>query len=952
MLKKIVVALGLACALSLSAVAQSTTVIGTFKSGDGVTAIASGQVAATLQPGIDTVASGTARFSPTEVDCTINGDNVNANQAVRATNSVTISGLPGHTFIVNDVVQVAGMTDSTFNGTFTITATTATTITYSQTAGNATSGGGTLSALRAISGSGACTVATNTLMQPSSTSWKFCVQPQFIQPGSCFVAFATGGTLDITAQPATPPLTPAYQLVDTFSNQVISGTKTFTNLASTFGGPDPFVDVLSLAYGCKGDGVSDDSACFTALNNFTASHPGAVVWFGTTNANTFLTSVQLAINPGVQYYGNGGGTRTNLSTNPVTLLPDPLAGKLIGTTVKWTGATNTPVIKMFDVSHALVTGINVDCGNISGCVGYGYDSDNNPPSSYNTIQKFTVKGAHLAFSCGRTDNVQTAFGACNSNSNQAGCYEADFITIRDWTVLGNGSDATGEAVHINSSNCMQASLVDQSNAVLVNKVVHVVQTNGSLEVKHINGGSPVGALPTVIQVDGGNCTAQGPDLTQVESEGGWVYAVHDSGCPSSGFATWRSNQWFTDAPLGTISVTSGSGTVTGTTTNFLTRFAVGSIIIANGEFHTVSSVTGDTLMATDNWTNNFSGAYANAGVLIDGTESITVTGEVANVPKVVAGTAQVYDIGHSSGATYAHMPGSSGEANSWVNGNIIARRSITTDSASLGGVSVNSTSGSGTGTGNIVVSGTGNISATGGSVTSNKGMAIGQNNGSAIVALLMDNSPIAGASTFGIDGNITIPSSTTTEYDDFASLPATAAASFTLAKVSHFKVSDVTVGSGSAVTLQNAFECNALTHATTNQCFVNNGAAPNNLGTGKTTNGGQESYTEGTPTGAAAGQDVCQGSSASHNLQCSYNNGGFLPLQQAISTSFTTTAATTDNVTVTGMTASGHCYLTPTNSGAAGGIASVFISTKTTNQITVTHTATAAWTFDVVCTPQ
>jgi hypothetical protein len=65
---------------------------------------------------------------------------------------------------------------------------------------------------------------------------------------------------------------------------------------------------------------------------------------------------------------------------------------------------------------------------------------------------------------------------------------------------------------------------------------------------------------------------------------------------------------------------------------------------------------------------------------------------------------------------------------------------------------------------------------------------------------------------------------------------------------------------------------------------------------------------------------------------------------------FTTTAATTDNVTVTGMTASGHCTLTPTNTAAAAGIASVFISTKAANQITVTHTATANWTFDGLCT--
>jgi hypothetical protein len=67
--------------------------------------------------------------------------------------------------------------------------------------------------------------------------------------------------------------------------------------------------------------------------------------------------------------------------------------------------------------------------------------------------------------------------------------------------------------------------------------------------------------------------------------------------------------------------------------------------------------------------------------------------------------------------------------------------------------------------------------------------------------------------------------------------------------------------------------------------------------------------------------------------------------------SFTTTAATNDNVSLIGMTSSGHCELTPTNSAAAAGISSVYVSAKATNQITVTHTAISGWTFDVLCTP-
>lgn len=63
----------------------------------------------------------------------------------------------------------------------------------------------------------------------------------------------------------------------------------------------------------------------------------------------------------------------------------------------------------------------------------------------------------------------------------------------------------------------------------------------------------------------------------------------------------------------------------------------------------------------------------------------------------------------------------------------------------------------------------------------------------------------------------------------------------------------------------------------------------------------------------------------------------------------TTTAATSDNVTVTGMTSSGHCLLTPTTSSAATNIATSYVSAKTTNQITVTHTATASMGYDIAC---
>jgi hypothetical protein len=63
-----------------------------------------------------------------------------------------------------------------------------------------------------------------------------------------------------------------------------------------------------------------------------------------------------------------------------------------------------------------------------------------------------------------------------------------------------------------------------------------------------------------------------------------------------------------------------------------------------------------------------------------------------------------------------------------------------------------------------------------------------------------------------------------------------------------------------------------------------------------------------------------------------------------------TTAATTDNVTIQGMTASGHCTLTATNPAAASAIAGTFVSAKAANQITVTHAPAARMNYDVACT--
>jgi hypothetical protein len=70
-----------------------------------------------------------------------------------------------------------------------------------------------------------------------------------------------------------------------------------------------------------------------------------------------------------------------------------------------------------------------------------------------------------------------------------------------------------------------------------------------------------------------------------------------------------------------------------------------------------------------------------------------------------------------------------------------------------------------------------------------------------------------------------------------------------------------------------------------------------------------------------------------------------------IVSSLTTTALTHDNVSMAGVTSSSHCQLTATNSSAATNVATTYVSAKTTNQITVTHTSTSGMTYDIACTP-
>ncbi len=105
-------------------------------------------VTVTVSPKIAQVPlGGTQQFLASVTNGNVQVATIASNGAARATNVVTITTTMAHGLSAGQTVVIAGVGDSSFNGTFTVsTVPSTTTFTYAQTGTNATSGGGTVSA--------------------------------------------------------------------------------------------------------------------------------------------------------------------------------------------------------------------------------------------------------------------------------------------------------------------------------------------------------------------------------------------------------------------------------------------------------------------------------------------------------------------------------------------------------------------------------------------------------------------------------------------------------------------------------------------------------------------------------------------------------------------------------------------------------------------------------------
>ncbi|MCK1460647.1 hypothetical protein IVB34_20305 [Bradyrhizobium sp. 2] len=270
---------------------------------------------------------------------------------------------------------------------------------------------------------------------------------------------------------------------------------------------------------------------------------------------TLTQTIRLGIGSSIIGTANGptGGAGTNV----------------VGTTLKWTGVVSGDVLLMFGTFKGVISNINVDCNSVSDCAGIHYDSNNSPPSSYNTIENVTLTRGHYGLLVGNRGTSHPTPVACNSNPSQSGCYEMDFLTFRNFLIFGTCADTTAVGIHVNSYFALQQSTIDTGNIQCANIGIRNVSSAGANTIiKNVVGGSVVGASPTLFQTDAGG--AQGYNLWNNESEGGWTYAVHDSGCSGSGTNTesWISNGWnnpvLVDGCQTITETASGSGGITKT----------------------------------------------------------------------------------------------------------------------------------------------------------------------------------------------------------------------------------------------------------------------------------------------------------------------------------------------------------------------------------------------------
>jgi hypothetical protein len=293
-----------------------------------------------------------------------------------------------------------------------------------------------------------------------------------------------------------------------------------------------------------GDGSTDDTHAIQQALTAAGAECGTVQ-LACTTANTYVVSSTLQVPKCVRFIGACGavpfeGNEVTVGTTLKWVVPPPVPGQPQPEIV-----TNLPkvVVSFHDAPGATLSGISIDCNNFPRTIGILYDSDNNPTASFLNVDNLMLKGCHQGFVVGSLAPTATSPMSCPGNESQPGCSQSDSFKFERYRILGNPNDATGEGIHINSSNGANSSLVFNGNIQGVNIGIHVVSTNQGLIIENTDTGSPVGGNPAFIVID--STVADSPTLINNEVEGNTSAVLDHGNNPfgTPGNPVWLNNTW-------------------------------------------------------------------------------------------------------------------------------------------------------------------------------------------------------------------------------------------------------------------------------------------------------------------------------------------------------------------------------------------------------------------------
>lgn len=264
--------------------------------------------------------------------------------AVRTSNVVTVTTTAAHGFALNASITIAGASDSSFNGTFTILSVpTTTTFTFAQTGANASSNGGT-----ATSGASSATIATSSVVTITTTAAHGFTQGQSVTiAGVADTSFNGTFTILFVPSPGTFTYTQTGANATSSGGTAVSSSNSVTVKAAAVADPTSNATVLVSL-------VTSGNPTLASMSPLVAPQGAPFQDVYLTGTNFFSTSI-------VRINGNAlnPGAISQFSTNLIRIRIPPsllaLPGTLVVDVQRQSGATSTPLnLTVVSVRPAIV----------------------------------------------------------------------------------------------------------------------------------------------------------------------------------------------------------------------------------------------------------------------------------------------------------------------------------------------------------------------------------------------------------------------------------------------------------------------------------------------------------------------------------------------------------------------------------------------------------------------